>query len=316
MTGGLFDEPGSFDRERLAEKLRALARQRIYIGGSSWKYEGWVGQIYSRERYIVRGRFSRKTFEADCLREYAETFPIVCGDFAFYQFPTDEFWRKLFAQTPPGFQFAFKVPEQITCRIFPAHERYGAHAGQENPDFLSARLFYEMFARPLLPYRDRVAVLIFEFGMFSRRAFEDLPSFLDALDPFLASLPPEFRYAVEIRNGEFLDPEYFACLRNHGVAHVYNAWARMPEMGRQMAMPGSQTADFLVGRALLRFGRSYEQAVAAFQPYSEVRDPNPETRDAMRGLIGRAREREEFLFLFINNRLEGNSPSTIVSIVE
>ena len=28
-----------------------------------------------------------------------------------------------------------------------------------------------------------------------------------------------------------------------------------------------KTADFLVSRALLRFGRSYEQAVAAFQPY-------------------------------------------------
>ena len=31
--------------------------------------------------------FRRKRFEAECLREYAETFPTVCGDFAFYQFP-------------------------------------------------------------------------------------------------------------------------------------------------------------------------------------------------------------------------------------
>ncbi len=316
MTGALFDEPGGFDRDGLAEKLSALARQRIYIGGSSWKYEGWLGQIYSRDRYMIRGRFSRRAFEAECLREYAETFPIVCGDFAFYQFPSEDFWRRLFAQTPPGFQFAFKVPEQITCRYFPAHERYGAHAGKENPDFLSARLFYEMFLRPLLPYRERVAVLIFEFGMFSRRSFEDLHSFLDALDPFLASLPREFRYAVEIRTAEFLEPDYFACLRNHGVAHVYNAWSRMPELGRQLAIPDSQTADFLVSRALLRFGRSYEQAVAALQPYREIRDPNPETRDAMRQLIGRAREQKELLFLFINNRLEGNSPTTMLSLME
>ena len=70
-------------------------------------------------------KFSRQAFERDCLREYAETFPIVCGDFAFYQFPTEDFWRKLFAQTPPAFQFAFKVPEQITCKVFPAHARYG-----------------------------------------------------------------------------------------------------------------------------------------------------------------------------------------------
>jgi uncharacterized protein YecE (DUF72 family) len=313
--GSLFEEPGSFDRAALAEKLRALARQQIYIGGSSWKYEGWLGQIYSRERYLSRGKFSRKAFESDCLREYAETFPIVCGDFAFYQFPTEEFWRKLFAQTPAGFQFAFKVPEQITCKVFPSHARYGPNAGKDNDEFLSARMFQEMFLRPLLPYRERVAVLIFEFGTLNQRAFEDLPSFLDRLDPFLAALPAEFRYAIEIRNAEFLAPDYFSCLRNHRVAHVYNAWSRMPELGRQIAIPDSVTADFTVSRALLRFGRSYEQAVATFRPYTEIRDPNPETRDSMRQLIVRAQNSKRALFLFVNNRLEGNSPLTILSLV-
>lgn len=316
MVGPLFDEPGGFDRDVLAEKLRALTRENIYIGGSSWKYEGWLGQIYSRERYLSRGRFSRQAFERECLREYAETFPIVCGDFAFYQFPTDDFWRKLFAQTPPEFRFAFKVPEQITCRVFPAHARYGPQAGRENEEFLNARVLQEMFLKPLATYRERTAVLIFEFGTFKWRAFEDLPAFLDRLDPFLSALPPEFRYAVEIRNAEFLAPDYFSCLRNHGVAHVYNAWSRMPELGRQIAIPDSATADFLVSRALLRFGRSYEQAVETFQPYSEIRDPNPETRAAMRHLIGRAKEKKETLFMFVNNRLEGNSPLTILSLVE
>jgi uncharacterized protein YecE (DUF72 family) len=316
VVGPLFDEPDSFDRGGLAEKLGALSRQKIYIGGSSWKYEGWLGQIYSRERYLSRGKFSRRLFEAECLCEYAETFPIVCGDFAFYQFPSDEFWQKLFARTPPGFQFAFKVPEQITCKVFPEHARYGPHAGKENEEFLNARLFQEMFLRPLVPHRERTAVLIFEFGTFSRRTFADLPDFLDRLDPFLAALPPEFRYAVEIRTPEFLAADYFSCLRNHRVAHVYNAWSRMPDLGRQIAIPDSATADFMVSRALLRFGRSYEQAVKTFQPYTEIRDPNPEVRSAMRQLIGRAKEKKETLLMFVNNRLEGNSPLTILSLVE
>ena len=102
----------------------------ISIGGSSWKYEGWLGQIYRRERYLSRGRFSKKIFEAECLREYSEVFPTVCGDFAFYQFPTQEFWDKLFALAPEHFRFAFKVPEQITCKVFPIHPRYGAQAGR------------------------------------------------------------------------------------------------------------------------------------------------------------------------------------------
>jgi len=316
VVGPLFDEPSSFDRDGLAARLHGLAERNIYIGGSSWKYEGWLGQVYSRERYLSRGKFSRKLFEQECLREYAETFPTVCGDFAFYQFPSDEFWRRLFAQVPAGFRFAFKVPEQITCKVFPGHARYGPQAGKENEAFLDSRVFYEMFLRPLTPYRDRTALLIFEFGAFGRRSFAELGEFLDRLDPFLTALPPEFRYAVEIRNPEFLEKDYFSCLRSHRVAHVYNAWSKMPELRSQIAIPDSVTADFVVSRALLRHGRVYEQAVDLFAPYREIQDPNPEARDAMRVLIGRAREDKQFLFLFVNNRLEGNAPLTILSLVD
>jgi uncharacterized protein YecE (DUF72 family) len=316
VVGPLFEDPGAFDRDGLAARLRELASRQIYIGGSSWKYEGWLGQIYQRERYLSRGKFSRKAFESDCLREYAETFPTVCGDFAFYQFPTPEFWERLFRQTPAGFQFAFKVPEQITCKIFPIHPRYGPQAGTNNESFLDVRMFHELFARPLLPYRDKTAVLIFEFGAFIRRGFAELGEFLDRLDPFLAALPPEFRYAVEVRNPEFLEKDYFSCLRSHGVAHVYNAWSKMPELQSQIAIPDSATTDFLVCRALLRRGRVYEDAVATFAPYTEVQDPYPEARDSMRALIRRAKEEKQMLFLYVNNRLEGNAPTTILSVVE
>ena len=150
---------------------------------------------------------------------------------------------KLFAQTPEGFRFAFKVPEQITCKVFPTHARYGPQAGTANRVPGRGHV-QEMFLRPLLPHRAKTALLIFEFGAFSRRSFDDVGEFLDRLDPFLAALPPEFRYAVEIRNPEFLEPDYFACLRSHRVAHVYNAWSKMPELRRQIAIPDSVTADF------------------------------------------------------------------------
>ena len=316
MVGPLFDEPGGFDRDHLASRLSDLASQDIYIGGSSWKYEGWLGQIYSRERYISRGKFSKRVFEQECLREYAETFPTVCGDFAFYQFPTVDFWARLFSHVSERFQFAFKVPEQITCKVFPVHARYGAVAGRDNESFLDAHVFEEMFVRPLLPYRKKTGLLIFEFGTFGRKSFEDVTAFVERLDPFLAKLPPVFRYAVEVRNPDYLSREYFACLRSRGVAHVYNAWAKMPELRHQIAIPDSATTDFQVCRGLLRRGRVYEEAVEAFAPYREVQDPNPEARESMRVLIGRARENKQFLFLFVNNRLEGNAPTTILSLVE
>jgi uncharacterized protein YecE (DUF72 family) len=312
----LFDEPSGFDRDALAERLRRLAAEGIFIGGSSWKYEGWIGQIYTRGNYLSRGRFSRKAFESECLQEYAQTFPTVCGDFAFYQFPTAEFWSRLFGRTPDGFQFAFKVPEQITCKVFPSHLRYGLQAGKDNEEFLSAGMLKEMFLRPLWPHRNKTALLIFEFGTFSKSALAGPGEFLERLDPFLAALPPHFRYAVEVRNPEFLQPDYFDCLRARGVAHVYNAWSRMPELQQQIEIPGSATANFLVSRALLRQGRPYEDAVARFAPYSEIRDPNPGARDSLRMLIRRAREQRSMAFLFVNNRLEGNAPMTIMEVTE
>lgn len=312
----LFDESPTFDRARLAARLEELRRGEIFIGTSSWKYEGWLDQIYTRERYSTRGRFSSKRFEQECLREYSEVFPIVCGDFSFYQFPPDSYWERLFATAPPRLQFALKVPEEITVRQFPVHPRYGARAGYDNESFLNSELLENGFLRPLEAFRDRVPLLLFEFGAFRRPSITRPADFVKLLDPFLARLPDHFRYGVEIRSQEFLGPEYFGCLRDNGVAHVFNAWTRMPEIGLQMEMEDAYTAGFTVARALLRKGRVYEEAVKSFAPYAMTQDENPETRFALKGLIARAREKRQPTFMFVNNRLEGNAPLTIEAIVE
>ena len=168
----------------------------------------------------------------------------------------------------------------------------------------------------LAPYQPRVATLIFEFGTFPKYCYPDVGAFLAEVDPFLAALPRTFRYAVEIRNPEFLSPEYFACLQSHKIAHVFNAWTRMPEIGRQMNLHQAHTGGSTVARALLRRGRPYEEAVAKFTPYAHVQEPNPETRDALRLLIARARDRHEPSYIFVNNRLEGNAPETIEAITD
>ncbi len=315
-TLSLFEEPQEFDRRRLSARLSALAAQNVFIGTSSWKYEGWLGQIYSRQRYTTHGRFSQKRFNDECLSEYAETFPIVCGDFSFYQFPSPDYWRKLFGSAPPQLQFAFKAPEDVTVKQFPRHPRYGPRAGDDNSSFLDAALFQSQFLDPLMPYQPRVATLILEFGSFAKQCYPDTRAFLAELNPFLAALPQGFRYAVEIRNPGFLSPEYFACLRSHSVAHVFNAWTRMPEIGVQMHLRDAYTANFTVARALLRRGRAYEDAVAKFTPYAHVQDPNPETREALRLLIAHARQRHEPSYIFVNNRLEGNAPETIEAITD
>ncbi len=312
----LFDDSRPEQAGRLAPRLRALAAQGIFFGTSSWKYEGWLGSIYAPERYVVRGKFSRRRFETECLAEYAHTFPVVGGDFSFYQFPTDDYWHRLFGESPPSLRFGFKVPEEITVATWPGHARYGQRAGKSNESFLDVAHFERGFARPLEPYRDRVATMMFEFGTFPKSLFKTGAEFSARLDPFLAGLPGGFRYAVEIRNPEYLTPDYFAMLAAHNVAHVYNAWTRMPALADQVMLPGAFTADFTAVRALLRRGRSYEDAVRRFEPYRETQEPDFPTRDALVTIADTARRQRKDVFLFVNNRLEGNAPSTIEAVAD
>ena len=312
-----FAQPGgAFDRDILQQRLHNLAARNVRIGGSSWKYEGWVDQIYTRDRYITRGRFSKKRFEESCLEEYATVFPTVCGDFAFYQFPTMEYWAKLFRATPSTFRWGLKVPEQITVAEWPMHARYGALAGQANPAFLDAAMFRQAFLGALRTWQAQVGVLIFEFGALQGKKFGSVKEFARAIDAFLAVLPAGWRYAIEIRNSEFLVPAWFDTLRAHNVAHVYNAWTRMPEIRDQIAIPGSRTADIIVARALLRHGRTYEEAVKSFAPYKQVAEVNQPVRQGLRELIDVALVDGNPAFVFVNNRLEGNSPGTIVAITD
>ncbi len=314
----LFDlpEPMPPQATRLGPKLHALADRGVYVGTSSWKYPGWLGSVYSPDRYQTRGKFSRAKFDAECLIEYADTFPTVCGDFAFYQFPTSDYWKRLFEGTPQTLSFGFKVPEDITVAKWPTHARYGTRAGNDNNSFLDANVFTELFTRRLEPYKNRVATLIFEFGTFNKSMFPKPDDFLAAIGPFFESLPEGFRYAIEIRNPEYLSPAYFDLLATHRVAHTLNAWTRMPELGEQLALPGVFTADFTVVRALLSRGRAYEQAVKTFEPYAEIQEPNEGVREAMSRIVARSMESKIQAYIYVNNRLEGHAPTTIEAVAD
>lgn len=134
------------------------------------------------------------------------------------------------------------------------------------------------------------------------------------LDAFFGKLPRGVPYAVELRNEEFLSPEYFAVLRTHGVAHLFNSWTRMPSIGEQFRMADAVTGDFLVARALLRQGRTYSAAVDAFAPYDHVQDENPELRGDLAVLAKAALELRIPAYLIVNNRAEGCAPLTITGV--
>ena len=311
-------EPGTNTfRAGPAKRVADLAANGIFIGTSSWKYPGWCGQLYDEQRYVYRSKFSEARFERTCLAEYAEVFKTVCVDAAYYSFPSEAYLAELAAQVPADFRFTFKVTDDITLKHFPNIPRFGKRAGECNPHFLDADLFERAFLRPCGTLLPKVGMLIFEFSKFYAPDFEHGRDFIAALDKFLGRISPEWLYGVELRNRHWLQPEYFAMLRRHGVAHVFNSWDAMPAVSEQMAMAGSETSDnFVAARFLLKPGRKYEEAVKEFSPYKAVKEVNAEARSAGTELIKQAKQNRKQAFIYVNNRLEGNALETIGAIVE
>ena len=67
----------AFPVDAMRRALAQLADQQIYPGTSSWKYPGWMGQLYDEQRYLYRGKVAMTRFERDCLAEYAQVFKTV-----------------------------------------------------------------------------------------------------------------------------------------------------------------------------------------------------------------------------------------------
>ena len=297
----------------------SLATAGLVIGTSSWKYPGWLGQLYTRDRYVWRGRYAASRFERNCLAEYAEIFKTVCVDAAYYKFPTRDYLGGMVDQVPADFQFAFKVTDEITIKQFPNLPRFGTRARRVNDNFLNADLFASAFLRPCEEFRANVGLLMFEFTQFHSADFARGREFVAALDEFLGRLPRGWPYAVEIRNRSFLQPEYFATLARHGVAHVFNSWTDMPPVGEQIELPGAfPNPDLFAARFLLKPGRKYEEAVKQFSPYEKLQEANPEGRTAGKKLLQRIRSSGQHPrgFIFLNNRFEGNALASITAMVD
>jgi uncharacterized protein YecE (DUF72 family) len=308
----------SFDRGAFAERLKTLAAKGVFLGTSSWKYSGWLDQIYDRARYDHRGRFNESGFERSCLSEYGEVFKTVGVDWSYYTWPLKPNVAQMVSAVPSDFRFGFKVTEFVTTKKFSQQRRYGRQAGKANEGFLDAEVFSRRFLGELEPFRSQVGVLMFEFSKFYKADYEHGEDFVADLDKFLGKLPKGWPYGVEIRNDHFLKPEYFATLAKHGVAHVFNSWAQMPSVGHQMLIEGSLTQPGLSAtRFLLRPGRKYQEAVDSFQPYDRIQDPFPEARlDGAKLISDGSAAPGRRTFIFVNNRLEGNAPLTIDAMMD
>jgi uncharacterized protein YecE (DUF72 family) len=195
----------------------------LYIGTSAFTAAGWEGSFYPPG-----------TKPADYLTFYATKFDTVEVDSTFYRTPskvTVQGWAK---KTPAGFVFAAKVPQVIT------HEKVLVDCDAE----------FKEFVQTMDLLGDKLGPLLLQFGYFNKKAFVGVSDFLARLRPFLKMLPKGHKFAVEIRNKNWLVPQFVETLRERGVALALIDQAWMPRPAQWFEKFDPITADFTYVRWL------------------------------------------------------------------
>jgi uncharacterized protein YecE (DUF72 family) len=195
----------------------------ILLGTSAFTAAGWDKAFYPEGMK-----------PADYLTYYSSQFDCVELDNTFYRTPALATVRGWYAKTPKNFIFAAKIPQVIT------HEK--ALQGAEDD--------LEAFLKVMDALGEKLGPLLFQFGYFNKKAFASVDAFLARLAPFLAKLPKGYRFAVEIRNKNWLVPKFVDTLRAREVALALVDHAWMPGPVELFAKLDPITTDFTYVRWL------------------------------------------------------------------
>jgi uncharacterized protein YecE (DUF72 family) len=173
----------------------------IHLGSSSFTASGWQGPFYPKNLK-----------SSDRLSFYSTRFDTVEIDSTFYGTPSAKTVQNWYDQTPPNFLFSLKVPNIIT------HDKLLEDTDADLAEFLDTASIL----------KEKLGPLVFQFPFFETIKLPTQRDFLDLLEPFLAKLPADKKFAVEIRNKQWLDATLADALRRHKVALVLQDLSTMP----------------------------------------------------------------------------------------
>ena len=281
--------PTLFEMEKLEEapKLadeprveRCFSLPGIFLGTSSFTASGWEGSFYPRRMQ-----------PADYLSYYASQFPTVEVDSTFYGIPSILTVNSWFEKTPPDFTFSVKVPKLIT------HEKVLVNCDVEWKSFLDT---IEILGEKLGP-------LLLQFGYFSENAFKSADEFLARLRPFLKKLPKGHRFAVEIRNTNWLDAKFADVLREYNVALALTDTSFVPRPWEIKEKFDMITADFAYVRWLGERKEIEAQTKSWDKTVIDRREDLTNWVELFRQVVARNLK----IFGYANNHYAGHGPATV-----
>lgn len=260
----------------------------VSIGTASDRYAGWIGQIYTPERYAglltrrsrtVGGRtFVEEVLPVESLTEYFEHFPVLELDFIFYRLlleedgrptPNHHALRKYYRHLGEGDAVLLKVPQVIFAQRLLRGGSFLVNEAYLNPDIFRRR-FLEPAQELLGP---TLRGFIFEQEYQPQRERTPLPQMASALDAFFGAIPKDDRYHVELRTESYLSKPVFDVLAKHGVGQVLSHWSWLPSLRKQFARSGNVflgSGGQCIVRLMTPRGVRYEDAYAQAYPFSAL----------------------------------------------
>ena len=279
----------------------------LRIGTCSWKFPSWHGLVYSAPKGI------------NYLEEYARRYDTVEVDQWFWslfgkdsvKLPNPADVDRYRRSVPDDFRFTVKVPNSVTLTHF--YKKAKSDPLVPNPHFLSPSLFEEFLAL-LDPLRDLLGPLMFQFEYLNRQKMPSQDRFQKQFETFLRQLPTAYPYAMEIRNGNYLNESYFTFLNRNGLIPVFLQGYWMPpitslyQKWRSLILEQKTVVIRLHGpdrKGIEKItGKHWDQIVA----------PKDEELSMIAGMIGDLLDRGIDVYLNVNNHYEGAAPLTIERI--
>ncbi len=309
---------------------------QVLIGTASDRYAGWLGQIYSQERYqgritkrskVIAGKsFTEEVLPVDSVEEYFSHFSVLEVDFTFYRALLDQdgqpnqnyqVLKTYTRHLKDGDRIILKVPQLITAQKIHKGDQY-----IENPTYLNPKIFTEQFYEPAVNLLGaNLTGLIFE-QEYQRK--EDRPSVRKmalALDRFFSGIPKETRYHLELRTDLYLRDQVFEVLARYGVGQVLSHWTWLPPLRKQLAKAGGRffnAGNECVIRLMTPLDMRYDEAYFKAYPFDKLvegmlqPDMVLETVEIVKGAI----EKGVLVNLIVNNRAGGNAPLIAREIAE
>jgi uncharacterized protein YecE (DUF72 family) len=206
----------------------------IRYGTCSWSEKSWVGSFYAPG-----------TRPGDMLPAYASVFDTVEADSSYYHPPSFDLVRRWAEVTPDGFVMSSKLPR--ACFL-------GGDARECDPEVILVPERFKGLLGAHLAAMSQLGTkrgpMVIQCPYFKADIFKDLHCFLARLDPFLTELGTSVRFALEIRNPQWLHEELFALLRQHRVAFCLSNVRGMPHPADVAERLDVITADFFYARLI------------------------------------------------------------------